>query len=95
MENIAVSVSTDEDNNMILNFNSDEEIKVLTSGDVDLTEFVTKLTCLIDKKPQISFTKYAFENPKFNLIQETIEKITVSFNESTNSEDNTIDEDVK
>jgi len=93
MHTIEISMSTGGDNNLILAFNSGEKIEILTTGDVDLSEYVTKLTHLLDKKTKISFTKVIFDDPKFNLIQDTIEKITGSFNETVANEDEIIDED--
>ncbi|MBU1640106.1 MAG: hypothetical protein KKG53_06445 [Proteobacteria bacterium] len=84
-------MSTGDDNSLILAFNTGEKIKILTTGDVDLSEYVTKLTHLIDKKIKLDFTKHTFDDSKFNLIQDTIEKITGSFNETV--EDEIINED--
>lgn len=92
MDNIAINTSID-DNVMIITFDSGEEIKIETDGDVDLSEYVSKLTFFIDKKPKLSFIKQTFGDPKLNLIQETIENITASFNESIVDEDETIDKE--
>lgn len=93
MHTIEISMSTGDDNSMMLTFNPGEELKIITTGDVDLSGFVTTLTRLIDEKRKLSFTKNTFDDPKFNLIQDTIEKITDSFNETVANEDDVIAED--
>jgi hypothetical protein len=81
METISISANI-EDGIIILSFSSGEKVRVITSGDVDLSEYVKILTGFIDKKPKLSFATYQTVNSKLNLIQHTIDNITKSFNES-------------
>lgn len=91
-----ITINSSIDGNVItLNFSSGEEIGISTEGDVDLSEYVKTLTTLIDKKPKLSFTKETCEDSKINLIQETIENINTSFNESVIDEDETISGDAE
>ena len=81
METISISTSI-EDDIIILSFSSGQEVRVVTSGDVDLSEYVKILTGFIDKKPKLSFATHETDDSKLNLIQDTIDNITKSFNES-------------
>jgi len=81
METISISASIENDI-IILSFSSGEEVRVLTSGDVDLSEYIKILTGFIDKKPKLSFATQQTDDSKLNLIQDTLDNITKSFNES-------------
>jgi hypothetical protein len=81
METISISANI-EDDIIILSFSSGEKVRVITSGDVDLSEYVKILTGFIDKKTKLSFATHQTGDSKLNLIQHTIDNITKSFNES-------------
>ncbi|MBC2705138.1 hypothetical protein [Desulfobacula sp.] len=93
MNTLAVEMNIDEENHYLkLNFEGNDEIKIGTSGDVDLSEYIKKLTHLIDNKKKIILDKPEFENPKLQLIQKTIDEITNSFNESIEGEKDSSDD---
>lgn len=82
MDTITIDLSIDTENNMLLKIGSEDEIKIDTAGDIDLTEYVRKLTFLIDKRPKLVLNQLEIEDPKLQLIQVTINDIVTSFNES-------------
>lgn len=93
METITVIATIDDDKNINLTFKPDEIIKIETSGDVDLSEYVKKLTILINEDVKLSLGKFEDDDSKLILIQQTIENITNSFNESFDIENGVIDEE--
>ena len=94
MDTLTINLSLDQEENIILAFNTDEKIKIITTGDIDLSEYVKKLTFLINKNIKISLNKFKVEDSKLNLIQKTIEDITTSFNESIKDECDQVDEEI-
>lgn len=82
METIEIDISIDDNNNIIISIGSEKNVMIDTSGDIELTEYVKELAFLIQKRPKLSFNKIEIEDPKINLIQETLDDITISFNES-------------
>ncbi|MEN6328009.1 MAG: hypothetical protein ABFD18_17590 [Syntrophomonas sp.] len=87
MDTISINLSINEnENNIILKIGSEAEIKIETAGDIDLSEYVKRLTFLIGKKPKLILNQLDIEDPKLQLIYKTIEDITKSFNDSINEE---------
>lgn len=93
MSTLTMEFKYDEDNNKIMLYFSDtEEIKIDTSGDVDLSEYVKKLTYIIEEKKILSFEKIEVVDPKIILIQDTIYDIKDSYNESINLDSGSLEE---
>jgi len=92
VDNITIKTSIDDDI-IVLNFSSGEKVNITTNGDVELSEYVYLLTKIIDRKQQLTFQKFEFNDSKYNLIQDILENITKSFNASVFSEDQKIGQD--
>lgn len=80
MDTITINIRILEDDDLCLAFEPGEEIKIKTAGDIDLSEYVEKLTFLIDKRPKIILNKAKTEKPKLKLVQKIINDIITSFN---------------
>lgn len=72
-----------KDDNLVLKFDSSEDILVNTSKDIDLTDFVKRLSNFIDKGEVLDMKKITFDDPKLELIQDTIAEILERYNEIT------------
>lgn len=70
-----------------IKFNENKAINIDTGGDIELTEFVRELTKLIDEDVELELQKHQNENPKIQLILDTIEKMVQSFNQSNEPEE--------
>lgn len=92
MDVLTIKFKYDEDNNeIILNFGENDEIKVDTKDDVDLSEYVSKLTYLIQERKSLELCEVEIEDPKIKLIQDTIYNIANSYNESLNIGNDSLD----
>jgi len=93
MSQLQCDIKFDKENNKILiNDLFDELFSIDYSTDVDLTEFVTELSKLIDEKKEITYIIEEVEmDDKLKLIIETLEEILQSYNESI--EDDVVDVD--
>jgi hypothetical protein len=89
MNSITIDIELNKDNDdIILNFSNfdRDDIKIDTSTDIDLSEYVQQLTFFIQNNKEIVLKKFEAKDPKLQLIQQTIENITNSFNEIINKE---------
>lgn len=74
-----------DDNNLVLKFGSSEDILINTSKDIDLTDFVKRLSVFIDKDKVLDLNKMTFDDPKLELIQDTLVEIIDVYNEIISS----------
>lgn len=96
MDTITINVSA-VDKELILTFEPKteriEKIEIETAGDIDLSEYVKELTYLIGKRPKLVVNLYDTDDEKLTLIQNTIEDIAKSFNESIDEESEQVDDE--
>lgn len=84
LENLTINLSIEENGNIILKFGPEDSINIDISGDVDLSDYVSKLTFLIDQPVNLILNKFESEDAKINLVQNTLEDIANSFNKGVN-----------
>jgi len=94
MDTLTINMSLDEVDNINIEFKGNSVMKIETAGDIDFTEFVKELTFLINNENILVLNKFECEEEKLTLIQQTIEEICNSFNESIDSENEDSEEEV-
>jgi len=73
-------------------FAEGKSVEINVSDDVDLTELIKEFTLLIRDDLELELQKFESEDQKLILIQNTIEKIIESFNQSIEVIEETDDE---
>ncbi|MGL1931805.1 MAG: hypothetical protein OCC45_08600 [Desulfotalea sp.] len=82
MEKITINIFINSSDELTISVPDKENVNINITDDVDLSGYVSTLTRLIDNNVQISLNKSESDDPKINLIQDTLENITKSFNDS-------------
>lgn len=77
-----------DNNTLIISGLNDSALSIDCNGDVELTDFVTVLTELVDKEEHININSYNTDSltDKQKLIIDTIEEIITSYNNCFNVE---------
>lgn len=89
MDDIQCSVNIDNENKIItLQGLSINPLTIDFNGDVDFTDLVSILTCLIDTSSKIKLESLdTFSDEKLKLIIETISSIIEKYNESISNDE--------
>jgi len=91
MEPIVLKITFDDSSDIHIQFDVEDECIIKTTGDIDLTDFVTRLANIMDEDKEIDIEKIEIDDAKLSLIQNTIIDIVGSYNKAIKEEE--IDEE--